>query len=176
MVIDTNIERMYNAGKHDIPNAADELSTISSRLHNHLVTFNKQAALAGDPAIMTSMLQVGGDLYDVLRGGVVSLNNCASALIKTADDFVRTDEDARDDYRKMDGKLRDAPEHAGAIEPPELKDPEAPGATAPAPPIYGGNEEIPSTPDPEAPGIDAERRERQEDGSESAHEREKRRG
>jgi hypothetical protein len=176
MVIDTNLEHMYNAAKHDIPNAADKLSTIASRLHDHLVTFNKQAALAGDPAIMTSMLQVGGDLYDVLRGGVVSLNNCSGALIKTADDFVRTDEDARNDYRTMDGKLKSDPLPYGASTPPELKDPEAPGATAPAPPVHGGNEEIPSTPDPEAPGTDAERRETQEESSESSHEREKRRG
>jgi hypothetical protein len=176
MVIDTNIERMYYAGKHDIPNAADELSTIASRLYHHLVTFNKQSALAGDPAIMTSMLQVGGDLYDVLRGGVTSLNNCAGALIKTADDFVRTDEDARDDYRQMDGKLKNAPLPTEATTTPELTDPEAPGAVAPAPPIYGGNETIESTPDPEAPSVDAERRESQEDTSEYEHEREKRRG
>jgi hypothetical protein len=174
MVIDTNIERMYNAGKNDIPNAAYKLSGISGHLYDHLQTFNKQAALAGDPAIMTSMLQVGGDLYDVLRDGVTSLNNCADALIRTADDFVRTDEDARDDYRNMDKDLKDAPLPEDKVVPPELKDPEEPGATTTGP--RGSGEETPSTPDPEKPGDDAETRKEQEEGSEEAHEREKRHG
>ena len=174
MVIDTNIERMYNAGKHDIPNAAVKLSTISGYLYDYLETFNRQSALAGDPSIMTSMLQVGGDLYDVLRGGVTSLNNCADALIKTADDFVRTDEDARDDYRDMDKKLKDAPNPDDTLVPPELKDPEAPGATTTGP--RGEGETTPSTPDPEKPGEDAETRKDQEEASEADHEREKRHG
>ena len=174
MVIDTNLERMYNAGKNDIPNAAVKLSTITGHLYEHLEAFNKQAALAGDPAIMTSMLQVGGDLYDVLRGGVVSLNNCADALIRTADEFVRTDEDARDDYRNMDKDLKDDPLPEDKHVPPELKDPEAPGATTTGP--RGSGETTDSTPDPDKPSEDAETREDQEESSEQSHEREKRRG
>lgn len=174
MVIDTNLERMYNAGKFDIPNAADRLDTITTHLYTHLQTFNEQAALAGDPAIMRSMLQVGGDLYGVLRGGITSLNNCAEALIKTADDFVRTDQDARDDYREMDGRLKNAPLPTGEKPPPALTDPGAPGSTSPTP--GGGTSTTPSTPDPDAPSDDAEERERNEDASEADNEREKRRG
>ena len=176
MVIDTNIERMYVAGKKDMPQAAETLSGISIRLYEHIQVFNKQSALAGDPAIMTSMLQVGGDLYDVLRGGVVSLNNCGHALIRTADDFVRTDEDARDEYRTMDASVKNLPLPTDAIVPLENKDPEAPGATTEAPPIYGGNQTTPSTADPDAPSVDAPRHDQQETSSEQGHEREKRHG
>jgi len=174
MVINTNIERMYNAGKNDIPHAASRLSDISGRLYEHLQVFNTQSALAGDPPLMTSMLRVGGDLYDVLRGGVESLNNCADAVIRTADDFVQTDEDARDDYRTMDQKLKDAPLPEDETVPPVLVDPEAPGATTPGPGDGGDTTE--STPEPETPEEDSERREQQEDSSEASHEREKRRG
>ncbi len=174
MVIDTNLERMYHAGKVDVPHAADRLDTIATRLYEHLQTFNQQAALAGDPAIMRSMLQVGGDVYDVLRGGVTSLNNCALALIQTADDFRRTDQDAKDDFQTMDEQLKNMGTPTGETPPPALLDPEAPGSTVPN--DDGGSTTTPSTPDPIAPSEDAEQRERNEDGSESAHEREKRRG
>jgi hypothetical protein len=184
MGFETDIERMYRAGKTDIPNAADKLSGISTLLYNHLQTFNGQAALAGDPAIMRSMLQVGGDLYDVLRDGVTSLNNCAGAVIKTADDYVRTDEDARRDFRAMDPDIKGAPLPTDAAPPPVLTDPEAPGATVPAgrpdgtpdDDRNGGDVTIPSTPDPVDPDEDAKQREEAEDNSEYEHERKKRRG
>jgi len=184
MGFETDIERMYRAGKTDIPNAADRLSGISTLLHHHLQTFNAQAALAGDPAIMRSMLEVGGDLYDVLRGGVVSLNNCAGAVIKTADDYVRTDADARADFARMDRDLKGAPLPKDATPPPKLEDPEAPGATVPAgrpdgipdDDQNGGTVTIPSTPDPVDPEVDAREREEAEENSEFEHEREKRRG
>jgi hypothetical protein len=184
MGFETDIERMYRAGKTDIPNAADRLSRISTLLFQHLQTLNGQAALAGDPAIMRSMLEVGGDLYDVLRGGVVSLNHCASAVIKTADDYVRTDADARRDFARLDPDLKGAPLPHGATPPPELRDPEAPGATVPAgrpdgipdDDTNGGTVTIPSTPDPVDPDVDAKKRDEAEDRSEYEHEREKRRG
>lgn len=176
MGFETDIERLYRAGKHDIPNAADHLSGITGKLYTHLQSFNEQSALAGDPAIMRAMLRVGDDLYDVLWGGVGSLNNCAGAVIKTADEYRRTDEDAREDFRAMDRDLRDDPLPTDADIPPPLGDAENPGYSEPDNDGDGQAEAEESTPDPGTPGSDAEERRENEEGSRQAHQREQRRG
>lgn len=165
--VDLDLEYMYAAGKKHIPDTADRLAAVAAHLHQHLQVFDQQAALAGDPAVMRTMLRVGGEVYDVLRGGVTSLNNCALAVIATAEDFVRTDEDARDDYRRMDAtldgqSLKDLPTPGPAEPPPPLENPEAPGADLPdgTPWHPGLPGDVPTTPEPQSP--EADRRERED--------------
>lgn len=174
MGFETDIERMYRAGKTDIPNAADRLSGISSTFYDALQTLDQQAALAGDPRFLRTMLRVGGDLYDVLRGGVDSLNNCALAVVRTADDYVKVDDDARADFAAMDDGLRDKQQPDPSDVPPEITDPEAPGSTTEHP----GDVTVttPSTPDPDSLAEDAEQRETNEYNSAWGHNIEKHRG
>lgn len=167
--LQTDIERLYTAGKELIPDAADRLSDLAGDVTGQLEVLNKQAALAGDPAILRTMLGVGNDVYDILRQGVISLNNAATAMIKTADDYRRTDQAARDDFNRLEKDLQTEPQPPSADVPPWIAKLEGDGAGT-------GDDSTPSTPDPDAPGEDAEQREQNEENSEFEHERQKRRG
>ena len=173
--VDLDIEYMYAAAKEHIPDKADHLAEIAKRLHHHVQALDVQAANAGDPAVLRNLLEVAGVTYGELRIGVKSLNNAAAAVLATANDFVRTDEDARADFNRidatLDGKgLKDLPLPEAEPVPPELDhDPEDPGAGRPddAPsgghPTQGGAE---STPDPVTPEEDAEQRDENQQESE----------
>jgi len=142
--IDLDIEFMFVAAKKLIPDKADHLAEVAQRLYHHLQELNVQAARAGDPAVLTNLLTVGGATYDALRIGVASLNNAAAALNATAKDFLNTDQDARDDLAKIDVTLHgvalaDAPVPAPTAAPPELEDPSLPGAPRPDDAPAGGH-------------------------------------
>lgn len=141
--IDLDIEFMFVAAKKHIPDKADHLAEVAQRLYHHLQDLNVHAARAGDPAALTNLLKVGGATYDALRIGVTSLNNAAATLNATAQDFLNTDQDARDDFAKIDVNLNgvplaDAPV-GSATPPPELDDPSAPGAPRPDDAPSGGH-------------------------------------
>jgi hypothetical protein len=146
------MERMYRAGKDYIPKSAERLRSTSKKFHDLLVTFDKQSALAGDPTVLRNMLMVGGDTYDVLRGGVENLYHCAEAVVKTADDFRETDAGARDDFARMDRRVRDLPTPTEKPAPPSLGDPEDPGSG-----------DTPSTPDPQNPDDERHDRDHKDD-------------
>lgn len=150
--METDLERMYRAGKDYIPAAAERLRRTSARFHDLLATFDTQAALAGDPSVLRNMLMVGGDTYDVLRGGVTNLYHCAEAVVSTADDFRETDARARDDYAHMDRRVRDLPTPTEKPAPPSLGNPEDPGAA-----------DTPSTPDPQDPADERNDRDHKDD-------------
>lgn len=176
--VDLDLEYMYVAGKKIFPDTADEVAAIAKNLHHHLEVFNEQSALAGDPSFMTSLLKVGGEAYDALRGGVVSLNSAGAAMVLTANDFKENDEDAQRDFNKIDVKLdgqdiREVTAPAPAPAPPRLPDPAAPGAPLPegTPWHPGLPGSVESTPDPESPDEDAQQREANEEESEREHAR-----
>ena len=168
--IQSPMHAMYRAGKQDIPAEAELLSSIGFRLHDALEQLDVQSALAGDPALMTSMLKVGGDVFDVMRSAVISLNNCAEAVIATADDFRATDEQAAADYDHLNAGLKNTGGTSYGA-PPALPDLAEPGATQPddSGPRPGLSDfeprdpvEVPSTPDPVDPGTDQEGRDQTE--------------
>ena len=151
--LETDLERMYRAGKEYIPKSAERLRKTSTTFHDLLEVFDKQSALAGDPTVLRNMLRVGGDTYDVLRRGVGNLYHCAEAVVKTADDFRETDAQARDDFARMDSRLQgpaDRPREKPA--PPSIGDPEKPGSAG-----------TPSTPDPQDPDDEREDRNHRDD-------------
>ena len=152
MVLETDLERMYRAGKDYIPKSAERLRSTGTRFHDLLEVFDKQSALAGDPTVLRNMLMVGGDTYDVLRRGVGNLYNCAEAVVKTADDFRETDAKARDDFAHMDARVRDMPTPTEQPAPPSIGDPEDPGSS-----------DTPSTPDPQDPDEEREDRKHRDD-------------
>jgi hypothetical protein len=175
-VIDLDIEFMLVAAKKIIPDKADHLAAVAQRLYHHLQELNVQAARAGDPAVLTHLLKAGGETYDGLRVGVLSLNNAASALDATARDFARTDQDARDDLAKIDVTLHGVSVADAAVPstpvPPVLDDPSDPGAPRPddepmtGHPSQAGTE---TTPEPLTPAQDAEVRDDQQEQSEQEH-------
>ena len=171
--IDLNLEFMFVAAKKHIPDKADHLAQVAQHLYHHLQALNEQAALAGDPAVLTNLLKVGGETYDALGIGVTSLNNAALAVNATAQDFVKNDDDARADLKKIDvtlngAGLADAPVPSTPA-PPDLEDPSTPGAPRPDDEPSGGHPSqggTTTTPDPVAPGEDAEERGEQQEQSE----------
>lgn len=169
--VDLDIEFMYAAGKVYIPDTADDLYKITKRLHAHMTTFNEQSALAGDPAGMVNLLTVVEECYRVLQPAVTTLNNMASAVIKTADDFVRTDDEARTEFNNMNAQV-DGTDLGGL---PTPRTPETPTVEEGAI-TDEGTDTTPSTQQPGSLEDDAEQREENEDSSEYEHEREKRRG
>lgn len=142
---------MYHAGKKDIPAEGRHAERISNHLYDILSSLDLQSAMAGDPALMTSMLRVGGDVYDVVRGAVKAIDHCASAVIKTADDFRTHDQQAARDYQALSDDLKHTriPTHQQS---PELADPEAPGSTYTPRGLPHPASIQPSTPDPSTPG------------------------
>ena len=102
----TSMEAMYRAGRQEIPHEAEQIQKISRDLYDVIDIVNVESAHAGDPKILVDMLTIGGDLYDVLRAAVTSLNNCATAVILTADDYRETDDQAASDYKNMDDSLK----------------------------------------------------------------------
>ncbi|WP_141012475.1 hypothetical protein [Nocardioides sambongensis] len=160
--MDTPIEAIYRAAKEEIPAEGDYLTRIAGSLQSAITTLDRQTAHAGEPALMTSMLRVGGDIYDVLHLAVRSLDNASLALIMTADDFVNTDDEARADYEKLSGDLKDAelPHHSTE----ELGDPEAPGYDVEHPmPMPPGSTHVDPSVDPVTPDQDSEARDAGED-------------
>lgn len=174
--VDLGIEFMYQAGKELIPDKADALAALAKKASQHIQEFNVQTSLAGDPPMMTNLLKVGGDIYDALCVGVKSLNAAATAVIATADDFVKHDDDARRDFEKMDARLdgislKETPQPGPTEVPPDIGEPEDEGAT-PTGPREGGHPSQPGsgstpTPEPEKPEVDAGEREENEQESET---------
>lgn len=128
MTLETPIERMYRAGRQEIPDAARSVSRAANRVSTPTSVCNVQAAKAGDPGLMRDMLAVLGEVHTALRRATISLNGCAAAMVATADDFVANDDQARQDADALRDRLRhgDVPQ---AHVPPPIGDPAAPGAT-----------------------------------------------
>lgn len=129
--METPIAMMYRAAKTDIPAEAAHVARIANHLQSCLSVMDVQSAHAGEPAVLTSMLHVGGDMLSVLGRAVTSMDNCSVALILTANDYVATDDQARADYDALSSTLRDAPTETHPTA--SLPNPEAPGADVPLP-------------------------------------------
>ncbi|CAM3285212.1 hypothetical protein NODU109028_09250 [Nocardioides dubius] len=167
-MVETNLERMYRAGKIEIPEFADFVSRASNDFYAALQVFDEQAALAGDPGFLRSMLEIGGVTYTSFRNAVTTLNNCATAVLLSADHYVQTDDGARADLAAMDASLRDLPIPGAAEVPPEVTDPQTPGA------VDEDGDVVVTTPEPGSAADDAEERELNEEISRQIHNHENR--
>lgn len=167
-MVETNLERMYRAGKIEIPEFADFVSRASSDFYASLQVFDQQAALAGDPGFLRSMLEIGGVTYTSFRHAVTTLNNCATAVLLSADHYVQTDDGARADLAAMDSSLRDLDAPGAAEVPPEVVSPETPGA------VEADGDVVATTPEPGSAEDAAAERERNEEISRQIHNHENR--
>lgn len=175
--IDTDIERLFYAARHAVPNAADELSGAATHLAHALNILNVQSAKTGDPAIMQTMLKLGEAIFDQLRIGVESANNFAAAIEATAQDYRRVDGDAYADMAPFIKKLQE--DDGPAYVPGKLDDRLGPpGATDTTPftgPVPPGQVRpdvevpVPQTGAPEEPDADADQRQQNQNDSEQSH-------
>ncbi|GAA3528649.1 hypothetical protein [Nocardioides daeguensis] len=180
--IDTNIERIFYAARHAVPEAAGKLSGAANHLSEALATLNVQAAKTGDPAILRTLLQLGEAIFAELRVGVQSANDFAASLELTGQDYKVTDQGS---YDAMAPFVKEMDQGAQAYVPPQLDDRlGAPGATdhvpfvGPVAPGQGGPDvdvQVPSTGGPDgAPSSDADNRRQNELDSESTHNQQER--
>jgi hypothetical protein len=156
VAMETPIELMYKAAKDSIPAEALHVSSIANKLLASLSVIDRETAHAGEPALLVSMLHVGGDMHAVLQSAVKSMDNCSQALLVTANDYVATDAQARADYDNMNQGLRDreVPTH-----PTDERhgDPETPGFEVETPPYVGPpgqTQHVDPTEDPTTPDED----------------------
>jgi hypothetical protein len=180
--IDTNIERIFYAARHAVPEAAGKLSGAAKHLSEALATLNVQAAKTGDPAILRTMLQLGEAIFTELRVGVQSANHFATSLELTGQDYKATDQGS---YDAMAPFIKEMDDGAQAYVPPALDDRLGdPGATDQVPfvgPVPPGQDrpdvdvEVPSTGGPDGtPDGDADTRRHNEQDSEYAHNQQER--
>lgn len=120
------IVAMYTAARQGLPDRAEHLSAVSADLTAVINAFNSETTQAGDPPALVDMLMVAGQIHDGIRRGVQSLNNAAVALEETADDYVKTDGQARDEYNAWTSVLKNMDVPQTQV-PPDIGNPEDPG-------------------------------------------------
>lgn len=159
----TPIQDMYTAAKQTIPAHGERVGGIASTLAGTINALNTQTAYAGDPAALVSMLHVAAEIDGVLRKAVTSLDNISAALIATANDYVATDGNAREDFDAMNQDLVDLTPPPSP-RPPSIGTPQDPGYeyTPNLPPFMppGSQGPIHVDPsiDPESPDTEQENR------------------
>lgn len=152
----SDLRALYQAGRHDFPQQAAELSAVGGHLRGAIDEMNGRAAQLGDPQVLVHALTAADLVYDALRQTVATLNDCAIGLVHIADDFVGRDSDARAAFETIENRLRNGPPPAQAPVPQHNGDPSQEGA---------GDEYL-STPDPVAQDDDLdERNDELEDGT-----------
>lgn len=147
----TPLQAMYEAAVKKIPAHGDRVTGVANTLAGAINILNVQAAYAGDPPCMTSLLHVAGDVDNVLRVAVTSLDSCSAALIATAKHYRDTDEQAAADFAGISDSIKNAPlpHHTTT----SVGDPEKPGfeATSNLPPGFPGSGQtvhVDPSPDP----------------------------
>lgn len=150
------IVKIYTAARQGIPDQAEQLALIGGRLQSIVNTLDIQAAKAGDPPALRDALTIAGRVHDGIRRGVTTLNQAAVALELTGDDYVQHDNQARDEFNKWSGALKDVEPTRTAV-PGDIGSPESPGAVVGGtigPGLYYPTYVNPSDYDPTSPAED----------------------
>ena len=135
---------MYRAGQVEIPHEARRISGVAQVLGGLIETFTEQSLLTGNPAVLTSLIDVCTQVHAEMASVVPSLDNAALAVVATANDFVRVDEDARAASERLDDRLRDpanvpsSPTPTAVPAPPQTGPDPRPTPTRP----HGGDQEL----------------------------------
>ncbi|MEV5000172.1 hypothetical protein [Nocardioides sp. LML1-1-1.1] len=148
------IVKIYTAARQGIPDQAEDLSLIAGRLTSIVTTLDIQTAKAGDPPALRDALDIAGRIHDGIRRGITTLNHAAFALEATGDDYVEHDTQARDEFNKWGGALKNV-DPTRTAPPADIGSPEAPGAVLIDPTGHSYPHVIYSSDyDPEAPSED----------------------
>ena len=107
--LDIDLVHLYKAGREEMPDEAERISSIAQDLYDALTALDSQTAAAGDPPALRNLLQVGGDIFDELRQTVDDLNNMAVAATLTADHLDRADGDAQQRFQTREELLGSLP-------------------------------------------------------------------
>lgn len=150
------IVKIYTAARQGIPDQAEDLALIAGRLQSIVNSLDVQTAKAGDPPALRDALVVAAQVHDGIRRGVATLNHAAVALELTGDDYVANDEQARDEFNRWSGALKNLDVSRTTV-PGDIGSPESPGAVVGGtigPGLYYPNYVVPSDYDPTTPAED----------------------
>lgn len=158
--IRVDLKVLYQAGTQRIPKLADDVSSIAIDMSTIIDDVNAHSAMLGDNSVVVTSLDLAVDCANGVASSVTTLNNLADGVVRIADDFVRQDDYARQQYEKMrrnlglTEKLGDDENDDALVPYPINKgDITAPGADVPGPPSMGGGH-IDSDPGEKSPHDD----------------------
>lgn len=130
------LKDMYRAGRFEIPHEAQRLSGVGGVLGDLIQELSEQSMLVGNPALFTTLIGVCSEVHDEMAAAVPSLNNAALAVVATAQDFERTDQDVESasellKKRLTHGEVPIAPTPTPVPEPPRTGPTPEPTPTRP---------------------------------------------
>jgi hypothetical protein len=98
---------LYKAGRLHFPAQAERFSglTADAQYAGHGVTMVQSAA--GNPAALTKILDLRERLHTALYKTTLTLRDLGPVLVKTADDYAATDDDARGAFKGMLGSTKE---------------------------------------------------------------------
>lgn len=104
-VMSADLEALLRAGRQHFPDKAEALSTAAADLADVTATLNTESAKASDPTSMVDLLGVNDVLHQALRRCVLTMNDCATALVEVAKDFGDRDDQTRAEMAKLRSQL-----------------------------------------------------------------------
>lgn len=99
--LNSPLAKLYRAGRQQIPAQSAVISRASTRLYGAMETLDREAARAGDPVLLTTMLEIGTELVRAMRQGVLALDNGAEAVLRSADLLRVSDDEASRDFDRL---------------------------------------------------------------------------
>jgi hypothetical protein len=95
---------LYRAGRAEIPDIAALYSEMTSSVHDVTQRLSFLGSSVGNPDAFAVIGELRDQLHVALRRTTVAMRDTATALVRIADDYARTDQAARDEFARL---LRD---------------------------------------------------------------------
>ncbi len=129
---------LYKAGRLHFPAQAERFSGLASDAQYAGHGVSSVQAAAGNPAALSKILDLRERLHLAIYKTTLSLRDLGPVLVKIADDYAATDEDARAAFRSMFGQVSEqnlySDPPATVPDPPRPDEPyEPPRETIPKP-------------------------------------------
>lgn len=134
-----DVYALYKAGRVKMPELAQRYSTSVSSVHQIQADVSRQSSAAGNPSALTKLLGLRDDLHFAMRKTTIALRDTGTALVKIADDYVTSDQEALTKFNELMGEdtETDYSEKTPSIpDPPNVNDPH-PNETGPPRPMGG---------------------------------------
>lgn len=104
-IVELDIEALLRAGYQYLPDKAEILSAAAADLASCTAVLNTQSAKASDPPSMVDLLGINDILFEAVRRCVLTMNDAAQGLVAVVQDFVETDDIARERFSGMQTRL-----------------------------------------------------------------------
>jgi hypothetical protein len=144
---------LYRAGRNELPQTAATYSELTTHVHRRAGYMQAlfDAPGRGPTEAHKKLLELRDELHDILRLTSIRLQEVGEALVKTADSYAATDEEAAEEFRrKLDVSQDEYSDDYGDFrgQPPIVPDPPAVDAPQPRQQHDDGHLVGPSAPAP----------------------------